>query len=180
MKNQLTPTSFIDVGRIVTDLTHLGWQPVLIGGMALVALGSRRVTWDFDFVIKNPSHQISHFIDVFYSHGFLLASEIDSQGEITTTFKNSHEAIKYFTTEKPTSAFFINPYMDLKIDVIFDYPIPAKKLLKDATQFKVGRHTFWIAYKTHLLQLKQLAVSSRGDSRDVQDLEFLRALLKKK
>jgi len=36
------------VGEIVQGLRALGLEPVLVGGMALVVLGSRRVTRDFD------------------------------------------------------------------------------------------------------------------------------------
>jgi hypothetical protein len=40
-----------EVGVVVGVLTDLGFEPVLVGGMALVILGSRRVTRDFDFVL---------------------------------------------------------------------------------------------------------------------------------
>ena len=49
------PTDHLQaVGDIVQDLRALGLEPVLVGGMALVVLGSRRVTRDFDFVIVLP------------------------------------------------------------------------------------------------------------------------------
>ena len=37
-----------DVGAVSKALSRLGLTPVLVGGMALVILGSRRVTRDFD------------------------------------------------------------------------------------------------------------------------------------
>lgn len=40
-----------EAGRVVAALTRLGLEPILVGGMALVTLGSRRVTCGFDFVI---------------------------------------------------------------------------------------------------------------------------------
>lgn len=44
------PTAHLDaVGNVVEALAGLGLPPVLVGGMALVVLGSRRVTRDFDF-----------------------------------------------------------------------------------------------------------------------------------
>jgi len=39
------------VAEIVRELRALDFEPVLVGGMALVILGSRRVTRDFDFVV---------------------------------------------------------------------------------------------------------------------------------
>ncbi len=55
-----------EVGEIVEELSGLGLEPVLVGGMALVILGSRRVTRDFDFVIAKPDHRIETLIGVFY------------------------------------------------------------------------------------------------------------------
>ena len=42
------------VGELSMALRELGLEPILVGGMALVVLGSRRVTRDFDFVISHP------------------------------------------------------------------------------------------------------------------------------
>jgi hypothetical protein len=46
------------VGRIVRGLRALASEPVLVGGMALVVLGSRRVTRDFDFVVGHPGDRL--------------------------------------------------------------------------------------------------------------------------
>ena len=54
------PSDYLDeVGAIVTELRDLGLAPVLVGGMALVILGSRRVTRDFDFVIAQPGDRLA-------------------------------------------------------------------------------------------------------------------------
>jgi hypothetical protein len=58
------------VGEIVQGLRALGLEPVLVGGMALVVLGSRRVTRDFDFVIAHPGDRLTRTIDLFYNRGF--------------------------------------------------------------------------------------------------------------
>ncbi|HVZ24282.1 MAG TPA: hypothetical protein VG871_24585 [Vicinamibacterales bacterium] len=42
------------VGGVVQDVRDLGLEPILVGGMALVVSGSRRVTRDFDFVVASP------------------------------------------------------------------------------------------------------------------------------
>ncbi len=47
------------VGEVVEELRGLGLEPVLVGGMALVVLGSRRVTRDFDFVIAHPGDRLA-------------------------------------------------------------------------------------------------------------------------
>ena len=53
------------VGEIVQSLRALGLEPVLVGGMALVVLGSRRVTRDFDFVIAHPGDRLDRTIGLF-------------------------------------------------------------------------------------------------------------------
>ncbi|EKD51873.1 MAG: hypothetical protein ACD_62C00169G0016 [uncultured bacterium] len=178
MKNKISLIDPSMIGDILNDLVVQGWRPVMIGGLALVILGSERVTRDVDFVIKNPRHRIDEFVKTFYKKGFVLASQINDRGQIIKTFKTKQEAIHHLKINKPTSAFFYNSKTGLKIDLLFDFPISASKLLKEAIKLKIDSKTFWIASPTHLFQLKQLAVTSRGDSRDKQDLEFLKKLLK--
>ncbi len=57
-----TASHLDDVGRVVDGLTHLGLQPVLVGGMAMVTIGSRRVTRDFDFVIAHPEDRVQALV----------------------------------------------------------------------------------------------------------------------
>lgn len=58
-----------EVGEIIAALESLGFKPVLVGGMALVILGSRRITRDFDFVVSMPEDQIEELVAVFLSKG---------------------------------------------------------------------------------------------------------------
>ena len=54
------PVDHLDtVGEVVEALRRRGLEPVLVGGMALVVLGSRRVTRDFDFVIAHPGDRLA-------------------------------------------------------------------------------------------------------------------------
>ena len=56
MKN---PATHLDaVGSVVEALAGLGLEPVLVGGMALVVMGSRRVTRDFDFLVARPGEAL--------------------------------------------------------------------------------------------------------------------------
>jgi len=63
-------THLESVGSVVGALTDLGLSPVLVGAMALVVLGSRRVTRDFDFVVASPGDALDRLLDVFYDRGF--------------------------------------------------------------------------------------------------------------
>lgn len=54
-------THLESVGSVVGALTDLGLSPVLVGGMALVVLGSRRVTRDFDLSSGVPATRSTAF-----------------------------------------------------------------------------------------------------------------------
>jgi len=76
------------VGEIVQGLRVLGLEPVLVGGMALVVLGSRRVTRDFDFVIAHPGDRLARTIGLFYDRGLQLVSRLNAMGEVLSTIAN--------------------------------------------------------------------------------------------
>ncbi|HCU24065.1 MAG TPA: hypothetical protein DF383_03530, partial [Deltaproteobacteria bacterium] len=62
-------TDLEKVGLLVHELELRGLKPVLVGGMALVLLGSQRVTRDFDFLVSRQEETIEGVIEVFYKHG---------------------------------------------------------------------------------------------------------------
>ena len=53
------------VADAIGQLRDIGFQPVLVGGMALVITGSRRVTRDFDFVIAHPADRLDRVVGCF-------------------------------------------------------------------------------------------------------------------
>src|SRR3990167_7634147 len=99
-----------ETGDIIRAIERLGIQPVLVGGMALVILGSRRVTRDFDFVIAQPEHAFREIIDVFYDKGLELASRLDKQGNVLSTIGNRRVAASRIRIDSPTSVYFFNPH----------------------------------------------------------------------
>ncbi len=76
-----------EAGKIVEELERLGFTPVLVGGMALVILGSRRVTRDFDFLVSSETPKQGLLLDVFYKRGFELASRVSKDGDIVRTIE---------------------------------------------------------------------------------------------
>ena len=168
-----------DVAAIVAALRALGSEPVLVGGMALVVMGSRRVTRDFDFVITHPGDGLRKLIGVFYDRGLELASRLSDEGDVTATIGNRRVAAARLRIDAPSSAYFVNPSTGLRVDLLFDFPLPASTLLARATRTKVSSHVFHVASAEDLLRLKKIAQAHRSSARDAQDIAFLEARRRK-
>jgi len=164
-----------DAAAIAKELRALGFEPVLVGGMALVILGSRRVTRDFDFVIAQPGDRLEKLIDVFYGRGLELASRLSEQGDVTATLSNRRVASIRLRLDAPASAYFLNPRTGLRIDLLFDFPIPAATLAARATRMKIRARLFHVASEQDLLRLKRIAKARRSSPGDAQDIAFLEA-----
>jgi hypothetical protein len=144
-------------GEIVQGLRELGLGPVLVGGMALVVLGSRRVTRDFDFVIAHPGDRLAGTLDLFYDRGLELVSRLNDVGEVISTIANRKVAAIRLRLDAPASAYFFNAETGLRVDLLFDFPIAAAKLAERATRTKIRAHVFVVASEDDLLRLKRIA-----------------------
>jgi hypothetical protein len=161
------------VGEIVLDLRALGLEPVLVGGMALVVLGSRRVTRDFDFVVSQPGNRLAPMIGRFYDRGFELASCLNEIGEVVSTIASRKVAALRLRLDAPASAYFVKAATGLRVDLLFDFPIPAAKLAEHAARIKIRTHVFDIASEQDLLHLKRIAQAGRSAPGDSEDVAFL-------
>lgn len=169
------PAHLDEVGRVIDALTELGLEPVLVGGMALVILGSRRVTRDFDFVVARPGDRLQPLVDVFYDRGLELVSRLDDHGDVTATIDNRRVAAIRLRLDAPSSAYFFNPTTGLRIDLLFDFPISAAELFEGATRKHVRSRTLRVASEADLLRLKKIARESRSAPGDAEDIAFLEA-----
>ena len=160
---------------IVDALAKLGMEPVLVGGMALVTLGSRRVTRDFDFVIAAPGARLNAVVDVFYDRGLELAARVNATGDITATIANRKVAAVRLRLDSPSSAYFRHPTTGLRVDLLFDFPIPAAQLAKRALRITVRSRSLLVASEEDLLNLKQIARANRVAPGDAEDIAFLEA-----
>ena len=167
------------VGEIVQGLRDLGLEPVLVGGMALVVLGSRRVTRDFDFVIARPADRLARTLDLFYTRGLELVSRLNDLGEVISTIANRKVAAIRLRLDAPASAYFFNAETGLRVDLLFDFPIPAAELALHATRTKIRAHVFDIASEHDLLRLKRIAKADRSAPGDAEDIAFLEARRKR-
>lgn len=175
------PASHLDaVGSLVEELAGLGLEPVLVGGMALVVLGSRRVTRDFDLLIAHPGEGLGALIDVLYDRGLELASRVSAEGDVTATIANRRVAAARLRLDAPASAYFLDPDTGLRVDLLFDFPLPAATLARRATVVRVRSRAWRVASEADLLRLKKLAQASRAAPGDVEDVAFLEARLAKR
>jgi hypothetical protein len=169
--------SFIPaVGRLTADLASKGFVPTLVGGMALVVLGSKRVTQDFDFLLSERAREEKECVEVLYKHGFELISKLDARGEAVRTVDNPNVASARLRIDKPKSALFYHPISQLRVDLLFDFPIPAEEVLRRASSRTIRSFLFRIADKEDLIKMKEIAAKDRKFAGDVQDLEFLRKI----
>jgi hypothetical protein len=168
-------TQLEEVGRVIDALRDLGLDPILVGGMALVTLGSRRVTRDFDFVVAGPGERLTQVVDAFYDRGFELAARVDAAGEITATIDNRRVAAIRLQLDAPSSAYFYNRNTGLRIDLLFDFPIPASTLAATATSTRVRSTLLRVASEEDLLRLKKIARGQRSWAGDADDIAFLEA-----
>jgi hypothetical protein len=164
---------------IVDGLRGLGFTPVLVGGMALVILGSRRVTRDLDFLIAAPGERLPDVVALFYDRGFELVSRLDDAGNVTATIDNRRVASIRIRADQPASVYFFNRATRLRIDLLFDFPLPAQAVAKAAVDMKILGHVFAVASAEDLLRLKEIARAARSFAGDAQDIEFLKARLER-
>lgn len=174
--NQSASTDYLkEVGQLVSELERIGLNPVLVGGMALVILGSTRVTQDFDFVISNPQEHLPEVIHIFYKHGLELVSRFDSKGLVKSTIDNQKVAEMRIRIDKPPSVYFFNTTTGLRVDLLFDFPIAAAELTQNASRNKISSYIIPVASESDLLRLKKIAKSKRTKPGDSEDLIFLQA-----
>jgi hypothetical protein len=163
------------VHAVIDDLTKIGFEPILVGGMALVALGSQRVTRDFDFVIAAPGDRLTLLVDTFYDRGWELVSRLNRAGQVTATIDNRRIAAMRIRLDGPYSVYFFHKSARVRIDLLFDFPVPAARLARSAARFKVQSHEFAIASEADLLELKRIAQRGRAKPGDAEDIAFLEA-----
>ncbi|HEU4338813.1 MAG TPA: nucleotidyl transferase AbiEii/AbiGii toxin family protein [Planctomycetota bacterium] len=167
------------VESLAGALESTGFEPVLIGGMALVILGSRRVTEDFDFVVSTQGRDMKELMGVMYRHGLELVTRFNGVGDVVRTVDDPRVAAAKARAESPKSLFFAHDGTGLRIDLLLDFPFPAHALHERARKVTLKSRPVHVAAPEDLLKLKEVASSDRKLSADAQDLDFLRNLLGK-
>lgn len=163
---------------LLNALEEKGLQPVLVGGMALVVLGSQRVTRDFDLLVSSTALS-QELVEVIYRQGYQLISKFNKAGEVERTIDNPTVAAARLKLDKPRSVFFHNPKTGLRVDLLLDFPLPTVPIAARAAKIGKKPRSLRVASPEDLLHLKEIAYADRKFAADAQDLEFLRNLLPK-
>jgi hypothetical protein len=162
------------VGGLAGALDARGFEPVLVGGMALVLLGSQRVTRDFDLLVSTQGPSTEDLVRVMYRHHLELATKFSPEGEVKRTVDTVRIAAAKLKAEQPRSLFFFNPKTGLRVDLLLDFPLHAHPVAERADKVKVGSGTLRVASREDLRRLKEIAYADRRSASDAQDLEFLK------
>lgn len=168
---------FREILPLVNALEEKGLEPVLVGGMALVVLGSQRVTKDFDFMVacRDLSPDL---VELIYRQGYELVAKLNSAGEVARTVDNPKVAAARLRMDRPRSVFFYDWKTALRVDFLLDFPFPTRDVAGRAARIGKKPGGLRVASPEDLLRLKEVAYADRKSAADAQDLEFLRKLLK--
>ena len=161
-------------------LEKKGLQPVLVGGIALVILGSQRVTKDFDFLVSLQDVSVDDMVEIFYKHGFELVTKCSKEREVLRTVDNPRVAAIKLKSDLPDSLFFFDWKTRLKVDLLLDFPLAAKEVAGRANRVKIKSRSLRVASREDLLRMKEMAYKDRRSASDAQDLEFLRKQMAEK
>lgn len=164
------------VSRLLRELDRLGYEATLIGGTALIILGSDRVTKDADFLMTKSARDQRELVQAFYKHGFEMISKLNEKKEVVRTINNDNAAFARLQMDEPISVFFYNHEIKFRIDALFDFPYSAAEVRARATKKKVEGSVIYIASVEDLIRMKEIAYADRKKSTDLQDLEFLKSL----
>ncbi|HKS16461.1 MAG TPA: hypothetical protein VJU16_04060, partial [Planctomycetota bacterium] len=146
------------VESLAGDLEQAGFEPVLVGGMALVILGSQRVTKDFDFLVAAPETAMPDLVRIMDRHRLRRMKAGDSRSRVLR---------------------FCNQKTRFRVGLLLDHPLPARSVALRAAKVRLKARRIAVASPEDLLRLKEIAHSERQSASEAQDLEFLRKHLKK-
>ncbi len=166
-----------EIAPLVDALEEKGLQPVLVGGMALVVLGSQRITKDFDFLVSCRDLS-SDLVAVIYRQGYELVTKFNEAGEVARTVDNPKVAAARLKMDKPRSAFFYDRRTGLRVELLLDFPLPARDIAANAAKIGKKPAVLRVASPEDLFRLKEIAYADRKSAADAQDLDFLRKRLK--
>lgn len=162
--------------EVVKNLRAGGFEPVLVGGLALTLYGSERVTFDCDLVAGRPEtlERAKSLVGALHAAECYYVSRIDKRGRPVSWIDNVNIGAARLMMDEPDTIFFWNRTLELKIDILLDFPLKASELLTSATNKKLDKTTtIKVAGMKDLKTMKEIAARGRKNPKDIQDLDFI-------
>ena len=157
-------------------LTSGGHTPVLVGGFAARLLGFPELTEDFDLDVggKDPERKAAA-VRLMYGVGFRLVSRLDDRtGEPAEFVGSEDDAAVHVRSADPSVAFFWEPSARVRVDLLFDFPLPAADLARRARRVA----DLPVASAEDLRDLYRTSYNYRRHPKDLRALEFVEAFLR--
>jgi predicted nucleotidyltransferase len=159
---------------MVAELESVGYECVLVGGMALVTMGSQRLTRDFDLMLPDDEPTRERLVRAMYRRGMELVTKFRDSGEVQRTVDTVNIAVTKVKAQELRTLPFFDWKSTLRVDLLLDFPVPAREVIKRATRVNLPTGMIRVASREDLIRLKEMAYRDRKKSTDAQDLEFLR------
>ena len=169
----------VAAAAVAMELEAAAFQPVLVGGMALVLLGSQRVPKHYEFLVTVAGPPIDTMVNSMYRRDLHLVTRFTPVEEVLRTIDTMRVAVTKIKRERPNNLTFYNSTTRLRIDLFLDYPFPASDLVQRAAKVLVMNLHLRVAAEEDLVRLKKMAKGGRNSASDAQDLEFLARIKRK-
>lgn len=163
--------------EVVRNLRAAGFEPVLVGGLALTLFGSDRVTFDCDLLTARPADldQAKSLVGAMHKAKCFFVSKLDKHRRPVQCIDNVAVAAARVLIDKPDTAFFWNQALEMRFDLLLDFPMKSDTLLAAAVEKKLGKSArVKVAGLKHLKLMKEIALRERKEAKDAQDLEFIK------
>lgn len=166
------------VPSVFGALDHEGIPFVLIGGAALTAYGSPRVSLDTDIAIK--AIDIDRVVDVAYREGLVLVVGVNAeQHPVTATTAESAQL--FLTARRQGFLKFLS--RELELDAVYDNPVPFMRMYASALVLDLDGVPVRVASLEHLKTMKEVSVQTRDDEEAIEadrfDLRYIQKQLER-
>lgn len=164
------------IAQISARLQREEITPVLIGGMALVAYGSTRMTRDCDFAAPKTDDILRRCVHAMIDEGFSVIFGWDSENYLPTKLDSDKVIVgAWAAIDRPESIWFWHPEKSIRIDLVFDLPVPIEDILARAERRPLWGTHVYIAAPEDLQKMKEASLSNNPKRiTDEQDLVYLR------
>lgn len=175
-----------EVARVVKFLAGAGVTPVLIGGMAMTVFGSTRATMDCDYALEKTDFAFRHAVQAMFDAGYGMIFKWNDElyEPLPGGVESGDTAKSWAAIDRPESLWFWHDEKKIRIDLVFDLPVPIDDLRARATRISIAGQPIYLASLEDLLRMKETSVVGRTTKlralADEQDLVFLRGLIRMK